>query len=136
MENLRYPLKTIVGLSLAALLSLYGILEFYGEQSERNKTQPDPYQLAAQQERFEPLDREVPPNVSLGYVSNLKPDAAIVLGVQYSVAPRLLVVDAPHQFVLGNFSRPQDYAEFGRTRGLSLVKEFPNGVVLYRKTGQ
>jgi hypothetical protein len=135
VENLRYPLKTIVGLSLAAALSLYGILEFYGEQSERNRTASDPYQLAAQQERFEPLNRELAPNLSLGYVSDLKPEAAVVLGVQYSIAPRLLVVDAPHQLTLGNFSRPQDYAEVGRARGLSLVKEFPNGVVLYRKTG-
>ena len=54
VENLRYPLKTIVGLSLAAWLSLYGILLLYGEQSERTRTAPDPYQLQAQQERLNP----------------------------------------------------------------------------------
>jgi hypothetical protein len=43
VENLRYPLKTIVGLSLAALLSLCGILELYAEQrNHKNHARPLP----------------------------------------------------------------------------------------------
>ena len=61
---------------------------------------------------------------------------AIVIGTGslfVRVVVLLLVGSAPHEWVLGNFSKPQDYAEFGRAHGLMLVKEFANGVVLYRQ---
>jgi hypothetical protein len=136
MEHLHYPIKTIIGLSVAAVLSLYGALDFYGAQTDYNKAMNDPYHMAEQEKRFELLEREVPPDARLGYVSDLKFDPAVILGAEYALAPRLLVAKAPHELVIGNFSRPQDYAEFGRKRGLTLVKEFPNGVILFREPNQ
>jgi len=133
LENVRYPPKTIAGLALVALLSLYGTIEFYSEQLERNRTLKDPYHIAIQVERLERVRRELPPNTPLGYVSDIQPDSATILATQFAVAPLLLVGSAPHEWVLGNFSKPQDYAEFGRAHGLMLVKEFANGVVLYRQ---
>jgi hypothetical protein len=133
LDRVRYPLKTIAGLVLTAALSLYGTIEFYGEQSERNRTLKDPYHIDAQVQRLEPVRRELPPNTPLGYISDIKPDSATILTVQFAVAPMLLVGDAPHDWVLGNFSKPQDYVDFGRAHGLTLVKDFANGVVLYRQ---
>ncbi|MCU1272907.1 MAG: hypothetical protein JWO48_338, partial [Bryobacterales bacterium] len=115
-------------------MSLYGTIEFYGEQVERNRTLKDPYHIAIQVQRLEPVRRELPPNTQLGYVSDIKPDSATILTVQFAVAPLLLVGNAPHEWVLGNFSKPQDYVEFGRAQGLTLVKQFANGVVLYRQS--
>ena len=117
-----------------ALLSLYGTIEFYSEQIERNRTLKDPYHIAIQVQRLEPVRRELPPNTQLGYISDVKPDSATILTTQFAVAPMLLVGNAPHEWVLGNFSKPQNYAEFGRAHGLTLVKEFANGVVLYRQS--
>lgn len=133
-ENVRYPLKTIAGLSVAAALALYGTLGLYEEQADRNRTLQDPYHIAAQLQRFEPVRRELPPNTPLGYISDLKRDAATILTIQFAIAPILLVGDASHEWVLGNFSKPQNYVEFGRAHGLTLVKEFANGVVLYRQS--
>jgi hypothetical protein len=39
-------------------------------------------------------------------------------------------------WVLGNFSQPVDYAGFGAKRGLTLARDFGNGVVLYRRAGK
>ncbi|MDZ7639723.1 MAG: hypothetical protein U5J83_15970 [Bryobacterales bacterium] len=52
------------------------------------------------------------------------------------MAPTLLVPleDAPAvEFVLGNFTRQDDYAARGKELGLEVVQEFPMGVVLYRR---
>ena len=133
LENVRYPPKTIAGLALVALLSLYGTVEFYGEQRERNRTLRDPYRVAIQMERLEPVRRELPPNTPLGYISDIAPDSAIILTTQFALSPLLLVGSAPHDWVLGNFTKPQNYADFGRAHGLTLVKAFRNGVVLYRQ---
>jgi len=133
LERVRYPPKTIAGIVLVALLSLYGTIEFYSEQLERNRTSKDPYSIAIQMERLEPIRRDLPPNTPLGYISDVAPDSATILTTQFAVAPMLLVGNAPHEWVLGNFTKPQNYAEFGRTHGLTMVKAFRNGVVLYRQ---
>jgi|SRR5579863_5709894 len=133
MEIVRYPLKSLAGLSIAAALSLYAGLDYYGAQSELNKIQRDPYQIANQEMRFEALKRELPRGEPVGYVSDLAPEPAIILSAQYVLAPLLFVSKPPHGWVVGNFARPTDYAAFGRERGLMVVKEFPNGVILYRK---
>jgi hypothetical protein len=132
MQADRHSGKAILGLVIAALLSLYGTLDFYGAQIERNQAQKDAYQIGAQEQRFEALKRELGANTVAGYVSDLS-DAGILLSAQHALAPVLLVDDVPHQFVVGNFSKPLDYSEFGRARNLVLVKDFGNGVTLFRK---
>lgn len=134
MQNVRYPWRTLAGLSIPALLSVYGTIQFYGAQTERNQTQPDPYKLIDQERRFAPIKEIVPPNALVGYVSDLPTDYTLTLTAQYALAPRLLVPNPTSNWVIGNFTRPQDFAEFGRTRGLVLVKEFPDGVVLFRRS--
>src|SRR5690242_9968824 len=129
MQPSRYPIKSLLGLGVAAVLSLYGTLDFYGNQTELNRAQSDPYKIAAQEKRFEALKRELPPLAVVGYVTDMKPDPAIFLGVQYALAPALLVDQPRSDLVVGNFSRPLDYAEFGRARNLILVKDFSNGAV-------
>ena len=56
MQNLRYPLRTLAGLGIAAMLSVYGAVQFYGEQTQRNQAQPDPYKLIDQERRFAPVN--------------------------------------------------------------------------------
>ena len=132
MLSERSSSKAVLGLIVAALLSLYSSVDFYGKQIEINKAQKDAYQIGTQDRRFETLKRELGANAVAGYVSDLT-DAGVVLSAQHALAPVLLVDNMPHQLVIGNFSRPMDYAEFGRARNLVLVKDFGNGVTLFRK---
>jgi len=112
-----------------ALVFLYSAFVLYPPS---NQPVVDPYHIAELQQRFQVLNGDVASDVKLGYVSDVPPDAMTIFGLQYAVAPRLLVKDdQPHRFVLGNFSTPLDYTEFGEARGLRVVKEYPRGVVLY-----
>src|SRR5579862_5644879 len=120
MPNLRYPLRTLAGLGITAVLSVYGAVQFYGEQSERNQTQRDPYKLIDQERRFAPVKELVPPDALVGYVSDLDNDPTLVLTAQYTLAPRLIVKNPSSGWVIGNFTRPQDFEAFGRARGLTL----------------
>jgi hypothetical protein len=134
MQNLRYPLRTLAGLSISALLSLYGAIQFYGEQTERNQTQRDPYKLIDQERRFAPIREIVPPNAVVGYVSDLATDPTLMLTAQYALAPRLIVKNPTSNWVIGNFAHPQDFEAFARAHGLTLVKEFPDGVILFQRS--
>jgi hypothetical protein len=71
----------------------------------------------------------------VGYVSDLGGEAGILLAAQYALVPVLLVERPPGGLVVGNFSRPTDFAEFGRAHGLVLLKDYGAGVTLFRKTG-
>ena len=133
MESFRYPLRTLFGLAAAALLSLYCALDSYGTQTLQSRAHADPAQLAMAEKRLEPLKRELPPGTLVGYVSDIQADSGIILVTQYALAPVMLTQEAAPEFVLGNFSRPLNYAEFGTARHLTLVKDFGYGVVLFRK---
>jgi hypothetical protein len=128
------PVKTVIGLSAACLLCAYAGLSFYGNQADRNKASSDPYKIAAQEERFAALKRALPPTTVVGYVSDVS-QPAVLSAAQYGLAPLLVVDSAAREWVIGNFSRPLDYTEFGRARQLTLVRDFSNGVILYRKAG-
>jgi len=131
---MRYPWRSLAGVAIAALLSVAGATEFYGEQTERNRVERDPYKVSDQVIRFAPVKEIVPPDAQVGYVSDVAADPALVLTAQYALAPRLIVRNPASGWVIGNFSKPQDFAAFGRGRGLTLVKEFPSGVVLFRRS--
>jgi hypothetical protein len=124
--------RAVLGLAVAALLSLYITFDFYGKQTELNKAQRNAYGIGAQEQRFEAVKRELGSNAIAGYVSDLA-DPGFVLAAQHALAPVLLVDNVPFQFAVGNFSKPMDYAEFGRARHLVLVKDFGAGVTLFRK---
>jgi hypothetical protein len=70
MQNLRYPLRTLAGLSIITLLSVYGAIQFYGEQRKRNQTQQDPYKLIDQERRFAPVKEIVRPNAPVGWLGH------------------------------------------------------------------
>lgn len=133
MANLCYPLRTIAGLSISALLSVYGALQFSGEQRDANRLQPDPYKLIDQERRFAPVREIVPSNARVGYASDLATDPTLLLTAQYALAPRMIVKNPTSEWVIGNFARPRDFATYARTYGLILVKEFPDGVILFRR---
>lgn len=123
-------IRTILAVCAVVGLSLYAAEQLY----QPGAGVVDPFGTMRLVQRFQPLRAALPPDTLLGYVSDVPPDAATIFGLEYAIAPRLLVQDSvPHRYVLGNFSQPVDSVEFGRARGLRLVREFPFGAVLYEK---
>lgn len=100
----------------------------------------DPYPFRTQFARLAPLQPLLAGKQKVAYLSDIKPgDSAytrLYFPTQYVLAPTLLVPieDAGNmEFAVGNFTRREDYAALGRPLGLEAVKEFPMGVVLYRR---
>ncbi len=122
---------------VAATLAL--VIVFVVDQFERD-FQPrtrDPFQVQAQTERFRGVIDAVPPNAVMGYVTDLDPtdrSAPIIFRTaQYTLAPRLLQPGTGQEWIVGNFSKAFDVRAFGAGKGLQLVQDFGNGVVLYRR---
>jgi hypothetical protein len=122
-----------------AALALWSTVEFYGATGDAAGPNADVYKIGEQAERFQGVASQLPSTGIVGYVSDAPPNrtlgAVMHDGAQYALAPRLVTgkpLQPGPEWVLGNFSKPLDEAEFGKQRGLTLVRDFGNGVVLYR----
>ena len=132
-----YPLAVIAGVVLLSLLCLWGSFESYGFEAVYQRQNSDPYLVGQQFVRLEALLSAVPERAELGNLTDASPgsttDSAMFLGAQYVLAPRLLEKGAAHDLVIGNFTRPDDFAALGQRYGLRLQRDFGNGVVLFGK---
>lgn len=103
----------------------------------------DPYPFRTQMTRLAPVKALLAGETAVGYLSNLNVGdrrfTNLYFPTQYVLAPTLLVPlgeGGTHRLVLGNFTRQEDYAAIGKPLGLEVVREFPMGVVLYRRVSQ
>lgn len=127
----------IAGVAIAILLCLWGSFASYGSESDLQQQNRDPYMVSAQFTRFGGVLSAIPEGAGIGYITDAQPgsgaDTGMFLSAQYVLAPRLLKRGAAQEWVLGNFSRPADFAAVGRSHGLRLQQDFGEGVVLFRK---
>jgi hypothetical protein len=96
----------------------------------------DAYGVSVQVHRMAPLLAVVPKNAILGYLTDVQPgsdiDSVMINTAGFALAPRLIDRAGSHEWVLGNFMQPGNFAEIGRSKGLRLQQDFGNGVVLFR----
>ena len=134
--QMEYPLVTKAGVILAAALTLWGVVEYFGFESSYQQEYRDPYLIGAQSAKFGTFLEAVAPNAVLGYLTDAEPGSVasdtMFLAAQYALAPRLLEKRTNSLQVLGNFTRSADFAAIGRQKNLNLERDFGNGVVLYR----
>jgi hypothetical protein len=122
-----------------AVLALWSTVNFYSITEELAGANADVYKIGEQAARFQDLMTALPATGIIGYVSDVPASqtlgAVLYSGAQYTLAPRLVAeqrLKPDAEWVIGNFSKPLDVVEFGAKRGLTLVKDFGNGAVLYR----
>jgi hypothetical protein len=122
---------------LIAVLAVSAALQSYTARSQCAR--PDAFGFEQARMRVAALRKNLPPNAVFGYLSDLpvKEHAGGMArqALQYALAPALVLDGADPtavDWVIGNFSRPGDFARFGADRGLRLVGDFGNGVVLYK----
>ncbi len=133
------PTQVLVACGIVALLALWSMINFYGATEEAAGPNADVYKVGEQNARFQDLMPALPKTGIIGYVSDVPTSqtlgAVLRDGAQYALAPLLVREQSLRpgaEWVIGNFSKPLDVTQFGAQRGLTLVKDFGSGVVLYR----
>jgi hypothetical protein len=132
----RYSSAAIVGVAISTIICLCGAFLLYGFESDPQQQQ-DPYLISEQFTRLGPVLSKVPRDAVLGYLSDAQTrsvlDSALMGGAQYVLAPRLIERGAAHDWILGNFTQPANFAAVAQNFGLRLEQDFGNGVVLFRR---
>jgi hypothetical protein len=137
-QVVRYPLWLTAGIGGIVLLCIFTAFQSYRTAEADAQAYQDPYMVNAQPERLRGAIAYLPEHAELGYLSDLSFDATngsvAHFGVMYALAPRLVTRSADsHEWVVGNFSHPLDYAAAGAAHRLEVVKDFGNGIVLFRR---
>ena len=141
MQTVRYPFWLTAGMGGVICLCLATAFQSYRSADAYARTYQDPYMINAQPGRLREAVAYLPDKAVIGYLSDLPFDGvsgqAAYFGIMYALAPRLVTrsADKP-EWVVGNFSHPLDYAAAGRAHHLDLVKDFGNGIVLFRRGAQ
>jgi hypothetical protein len=133
----------VTGACLAVgVLAVMGAFNSYQVSKGYSEHYPDAYGGGSAESRFAPLLARVPPNAQLVYFTDILESQpaypAAFLAAQYAVAPRQLLMlnDQVHpEWAVGNFSKPQDFAQAGEALGYRLEADLGNGVVLFRRKG-
>jgi hypothetical protein len=133
-DRFRYPASVTFAVAGAALLCLWGVGVSPGYERLYWSDVGDPYFVVGQGTRLAGLRALVPENAVVGYLSD--PGDPRILMSAYALAPRLIRLGAEPDWVVGDFARRTDFAALGRQYGLRVVRDFGNGVVLYRREGR
>ena len=140
-QIVRYPLWLTAGICGVILLCIVSAVQSYRSVDAYAQAYHDPYMINAQPERLREAIPYLANQSEVGYLSDISFEvangSAAYFGVMYALAPRLVTRSADRQeWVVGNFSQPLDYAAAGASHHLELVKDFGNGIVLFRRRRQ
>src|ERR1700683_58877 len=131
--------QVLAACAAVALLALWSTVDFYDTSGEQAGANADVYKIGEQPARLQDLMSALPATGIVGYVSDAPASqtigAVLYSGAQYTLAPRLVTSQSLKpgpEWVIGNFSKPLDVVQFGKDRGLILVRDFGNGALLYR----
>jgi hypothetical protein len=131
--------QVLAACAAVSLLALWSTVNFYSTSEELAGGNADVYKIQEQTIRFRDLISALPATGIIGYVSDVPTSqtlgAVLYSGAQYTLAPRLVTsqrLQPGPEWVIGNFSKPLDVIQFGKDRGLTMVRDFGNGAVLYR----
>ncbi len=94
------------------------------------------FDITQYESRFDGIRRDVPTDAAIGYLSDADPSLTSSVAEYYlaqlAVVPLLVANNAAQPLVMANVHTPQP-PEFYRSKGLELVKDYGNGVMLLRR---
>ncbi|HEY3738194.1 MAG TPA: hypothetical protein VGL53_00045 [Bryobacteraceae bacterium] len=121
----------------SAALAVLGAIQYWGAETAYQRDSPDVYKVAEQSARLADFRAAVPADAILGYLTDVPTESTVgstmFFAAQYALAPRLLQKTDALDLVLGNFTKPGDYTAIGKQHALRVVRDFGNGIVLFRK---
>ena len=133
-----YPMRVKTGIVLVLLAALYAggmVVTAAARKKARRGDRPDGF--TRYERRFDALRAELSPDSVVGYVTDQKLNPADhYLITQYALAPVIVRRTVKEDRVVGNFHDPTRMGEIARKEGLVLIRDYGNGVALFRGKGE
>jgi hypothetical protein len=127
-----YPWRAKAGVGLVLLMAVLAMGTLAGYRAVLQK-QPT---VVIDEQRFAELRTVLPPRGIVGYLSDTSGSKESVRRyylTQYSLAPVVVAPDANRELVVANFSSASAIVRLAGAQGLTVEKNFGNGVALLRR---
>jgi hypothetical protein len=127
-----YPGRAKTGVGLVLLMAVLALGTILGYRSVAQSQAT----VVVDERRFAALRSLLPPRGIVGYLSDTSGSKESVRRyylTQYSLAPVVVAPDSNREQVVANFSSSSAIAALADTRGLTVEKDFGNGVALLRR---
>lgn len=140
VKNIPYTARATTGICALLGIALISTLALLVETA---RSYPAPerqtFDIVAYVARFAQIKADLPKDTAVGYLSDAEPDTAGTTAefglAQYALIPAVLANDAGRELVMANVHRPQP-PSFYQARGLELMRDYGNGVMLLRKASR
>jgi hypothetical protein len=140
-----YPARVRIGLVLILLFAATSSMHWLRNVVSTAVKSTGVDEITAYEARYQELKHTLPPDSVVGYLSDpVPPDLPRSEGrtrfkrfvlTQYALAPVIVVRSTEPDLVVGNFESPA-HADTASAFHLTLVRDFGDGVMLFRKTRQ
>jgi len=135
-----------IGLSLLVLFALVANVRLLGRAFHDLADTARRDEITRYEARFQELRQVLPSRALVGYVTDLRPQRADgddgprlafkrYLLTQYALLPAIVLADIQGALVVGNFEA-SDSRDSAATRGLTLIRDFGDGVMLFRRSAE
>ncbi|MGH7517641.1 MAG: glycosyltransferase [Gemmatimonadales bacterium] len=135
-----------IGLYLLVLFAIVSSVRLLG-RTLRVADLSGPDEITRYEARFQELRHVLPPRARVGYLTDHMPQSAAAgddaprlafkryLLTQYALLPAMVLPGIHGQLTVGNF-HSADGMDSTATRGLTLIRDFGNGVLLFRTSAE
>lgn len=135
-----FPARAQAAIYLLAAVALLSVLSYLLDAiSFSNRAEAATYGAGGYMVRYEAMRRELPPGIqSMGYITDMEQDPGEVEFhlTQYAFAPAVLEKGpGKARYAVGNMVKDPT-PEFMDKLGVTAVKVYPNGVVLFERKPQ
>ncbi|BDC52301.1 hypothetical protein F183_A46160 [Bryobacterales bacterium F-183] len=134
-----FPARVQAGIYLLTGVAILSVASYLLDAiAFSNRAEPATYGAGGYMSRFAALRNDLPPGTkTLGYITDMEKDPGDVEFhlTQYAFAPAILDKGAGKgRYAIGNMVKDPT-AEFMDKMGVTAVKVYPNGVVLFERKG-
>jgi len=136
-----YPPRAKVAVAIVLVMAELALGSFLAYRSylRRQPNTSIPDTITADERRFDGLRAVLPFLGTVGYLSDIAPEQESVRKyylTQYFLAPVVVAPDTKRELVVANFDSPSAIAALASANGLTVERDFQNGVALLRRAGR
>ncbi|MGD1070931.1 MAG: hypothetical protein ABSB15_12380 [Bryobacteraceae bacterium] len=132
----RYLRRAQAAIAIVLLMAALAVCTLASYYSLVKREPGTPAGIVMDESRFTGIRAILPPRGTIGYLSDTGGIVQNPRGyylTQYFLAPVVVAADAGHQLVVANFASRAAIAPFAAANGLTVERDFSNGVALLRR---
>jgi len=136
-------LKDKLGIFIIILFSLSSVTKMLITECKIDKELIDHDSISMYERRFEGIKKSLPSHGVVGYLTDTRSEEVLkradsggqLMLTQYALSPVVVENSLEHEFIVGNFHKPNMNITLPVDKDIAVIKDFRNGIILFKNKG-